>query len=230
MPIGGANPCPFRPGGPQTPTQKVYLQLKRAVGEGGSADREDGIDGLWRLSRARGLAAIEQTEIRAPLQAWPQLATDGIAYYERALALSGAGLPDTARRAQILPPWVTRQDIDLPNLEAELQRIDERFSLQHVDYDLQATTVFGRTFASQDGVELPIFGGEGYSRVPNYSTDFCVRVLFTPGYSGLLTERDQGLVDQARARLMELMPSWVDFTIATGLWVLGTTPIGQGHI
>lgn len=226
MSIGALNPCPFRVGGGPTAAEKAYRVTRNAVGKGGSAANDSGIDGLWRRSKAKGLAAASSAKRRALLQAFPHLATDALPSYERTLGIVPSG-NETQRRAVVVPRWVRRPGRSIPDLEASLKAIDARFSLLHPSNETAATTQFGRAFGPlHSSLESPEFGLDGYSAYPNYSTDFIVRVLFDVGYSGGLTPADERLRESARVLLRSSLQSWVDFTIVTSVGFLtGISPV-----
>jgi hypothetical protein len=230
--VGGLSPLPHAAGGGPSRAERAYGILRRAVGVGGSAPDDRGIEGLWRRAKAKGLAAATSATRRALLQAFPYLATDLLPYYERVLGISPpADTSEAQRRAVVVPLW-TRQPIkSWRELEEALQKIDSRFSLLNEPFSEAATTQRGRAFGPlEPGLETPIYGlPYGHTKVPMYSSQEIIRVRFTPGYSGALTASDQVLLERARVVLRESVQSWEDFQISTGPWVLGTTPIGQGE-
>lgn len=216
MPIGALNPCPFRVGGGQTPTEKTYQAMKRAVGVGGSARDETGIDGLWRLSRARGVAAASSATVRACHQFWPLVATDAIPYYARALGLvQETGEADADFAARVYSGWVARIQADVPHLLAQLQTIDSRVSI--LEPTFTTTTQHGRAFAPLWAAgETPAWGlSTDCSIAPNYSTDFVLFVQLDVGHAGAPTAGEQRIIEQLKGVLLDVLPSWVDFRIVT---------------
>lgn len=211
MPLGSLNPFPFRHGGGPTPASRIYRQLRLAVGRGGSADTEDGIDGLWRRSRAKGLAALESVQSRATLAFFPHLVTDMIPVYERRLGIVPA--PDETlveRRKAVVDLWRARLRADTPSLAAKLEAIDPRISL--LEPSTSTTSVAGSAFESSDNEP---FGGDGYSLSPNFSTDFRVHVLFDVGYDGPPLPSDAALLERIKTVLLSVLPGWVDWQIMT---------------
>lgn len=239
--IGALNPLPHRVGGGLTPAARAYRTLRQAVGTGGSASNERGIEGLWRRSEAKGLAAATSHTRRAISQAFPYLATDLLSYYERILGL----VPETdsteaARRSEVTTLWTRPRDVTTAALLAELQKIDSRLSLIETSHDQAASAQFGRAFAAHDILlEGPAWGlTRPHAHAPNYSTDMVVRVLFSVGHTGPLVPGELVVVERVRRLMRSLLPSDTDFTIAAdgglggtpGLWRLGSTPIGFGGL
>jgi len=234
MPIGSLNPCPFRVGGGRTPSEKAYASMRRAVGVGGSAANDLGIDGLWRRSRAKGVAAGASASERAGLQNWPHLATDALPYHGRVLGLlQEAGETEADFRHRVWEEWVTRLQVDVPNLLIELQKVDHRFSI--IEPTCTTTTIAGRLFAcltpyGYAGYETPAWGlyQRDVTAYPQYSTDLKVHVLFAQGYSGVPRLGDQRLIERAKELLARLLPSWVDFGIITQIvFRVATSPLGR---
>lgn len=215
--IGPLNPIPTLVGGGPTETEKAYGIISRAMGKGGTARSDDGIDGLWRRSRAKGLAAATSAYRRAIYNAFAHLATDCLPSYERALGLTAApGATEAQRRDAVWAAWITRATAVVPRMIERLQKIDSRFEGITVPHDYQTTTIHGRAFGPhQDGLEGPTFGGIGYSVAPNYSTDFVQRVKFDVGYGGALLPSDARKLERAKDQLRSLLPSWVTFSIVT---------------
>lgn len=221
--IGALNPFPFRVGGGPTETSRAYRMLRSAVGTGGSARDDSGLDGLWRRSKAKGLAAATSATRRAIYNAFAHLATDALPYHERILGIvPQLGSSTAARRRVVVAQWVAQLSATIPELEDQLQRIDSRVSILSVDNAVQAATVPGRAFG--DGVEA--FGGSGASRLPNYATAFTLRIRFAVGYTGALGAGDARLREQLIEVLRTRVPSWVDWTITTSSgFVLGTSAL-----
>jgi hypothetical protein len=231
--LGSLNPLPFRVGGGPTPTSRAYRVIKDAVGEGGSATNEQGIDGLWRRSRAKGLAAATSSTRRALLQAFPFLATDLLPYYERVLGISPpTGATEPQRVDVVVERWTRAAIASTPELEEGLQKIDARLSILTDTDDTSVTTHAGRVFEAYDAAdEGPVFNlPGGLSQLPNFSTRQIVNVHFELGYAGVPNAADQVIIERARELLRTALGSDTDFTISTGPWVLGVTPLGLGAL
>ena len=223
--IGSLNPCPFRAGGGPTPSSKTYSTMHRAVGVGGSALDDRGLDGLWRRSRAKGVAAADSSLTRAVLNWFPILATDALPSFGRILNLIQAvDESETEFRRRVWAAWVVRQAVDTPSLLAQLQMIDSRFSLSVQSES--ATTQFGKAFSSDAGADWGLSTNE--TLLPNYSTDFVIFVEFALGYPGTPRSSDQRAIAQARELLLAALPSWVDFSISISQgFHVGSSPIGR---
>ena len=233
--IGSLNPLPFRVGGGPTPSSKAYATIRQAVGKGGSAENDRGIDGLWRRSRAKGLAAATSSTRRALMQAFPQIATDALPYYERRVGLiPGPDDTEPQRRAAVLPRWTAHAIRSWNELEDALQLLDPRFVLVAPNDATEIISFMGRGFEGHDPNDEtlgPAFGiPGGCTQLPNYSTRQILRVSFPLGYAGAPNPNDALLIDRARALLRSALPGDEDFTISIGPWILGTTPIGLGAL
>jgi hypothetical protein len=228
----GLNPLPFQVGGGPTATAKAYRVTRNAVGVGGSAQNDLGIEGLWRRCRAKGLAAATSSYRRAILQLDPHLATDFLPYYERILGEVPAPGDAPATRADVVgEEWTQRLDAALPAIADELARIDGRLTLLTKDQDHVGTAQFGRAFGAHlPSLEGPAFGGPGYALYPAWSTNFTVHVRFAVAHDGPYTESEGRVVERVRAYLRDVLPSWVDFRISVGTWHLGHTPIDMGAL
>lgn len=226
MGLGGLNPLPSRLGGGPGEAAKAYDLLRRAVGEGGSAEDDSGIEGLWRRAKARALAAGTSAYRRAVLQAWPHLSTDALPYYERVLGIvPTTGTTEEDRRRAVVTRWTAKLSAVRGSLEDALQAIDARFSLVHVSHDLATATVAGRTFGPLDSsLETPAMSAATWA---HYSTDHHLQVRFAAGYTGALTLADQRRVEAASDLLRQRLPAWVTFEVSTGdSFVVGESGLG----
>ena len=230
--LGSLNPLPYRIGGGPTPTSKAYATIRQAVGKGGSAENELGIDGLWRRSRAKGLAAATSPTRRALLQSWPQVATDAIPYYERILGIV-PGVDDTEpqRRAVIVPLWTQTPVRTWGELRAGLQAIYAGFDLvEQLDSDATISDM-GRAFdphALDPKLGPPMAIPGGCTQWPAYSSrrTICVSMLLGAGTAPVPTPQELAYVEQAKRFLRTALGADRDFAIYTGPWVLGSTPLG----
>ncbi len=207
--LGWENELPLDLGGGTTRTEDVYAALRSAVGQGG-AGPVDSLEDLWRQSKAQVIAgAVESTE-RAILQAFPNIATDHIAVYERALAITPPeGATDEERRAVIVVDWTRGLDSRMLTIDDDLQAISPKFRLEELGYDLSSYTLFGRMFPA-DGDEV----AEGIPQYPNYSSEFVIRIVYDFAFGETFLSLETRLL---AARLVNsVLPAWVD-------WVMYTT-------
>jgi hypothetical protein len=231
--IGSLNPCPFQVGGGPTPKSRAYQVIRQAVGQGGSAENDRGIDGLWRRARAEGLASATSSSRRALLQAFPFLATDLLPYYERILGIVPGEDATEAKRSDLVVERWTRKPIQSWNeLLAALQAIDTRLSLILPGDEREIVTEYGRGFDSHDvGKDGPQFGiTGGVTQWPAYSTRQVLLVTFTLSYTGVPKPDDQAVLERARALLLESLPSDEEFSITTENFILGQVTLGLGRL
>lgn len=227
--IGPLNPCPMRLGGGPTEVSRAYTLLRGAVGIGGSAPDDRGIEGLWRRSRARGAAASGSAYRRAILQVFPHLATDALPYYERVLGITpDRDASETERRQAVVSAWTSQLSAVLPSLLEQLQRVDARFALvvQRPGHHTQA----GRTLAPLDpgGGEPPWGDARNASEYPAASDGFVLRVRFAVGYAGKLLGTDLAKVQQAEDILRRALPAWQTWSLTTSSGFLcGSSLLGR---
>lgn len=215
--FGWTNPFPIELGGGPTPTEALYAALRSAVGKGGSADDDSGIEGLWRQARASGLAMVASTGERAVLQAFPRHATDALDYYERLLgATPEVGASLLARQAEVETRYTSRVRAALPDLAADLRRIDERLSIALFSHVESTDTVHGRAFEDLAGT-LPFGGGRRSTMFANYSTEFVVTALLDIGSGVAPGPAELRSIARASELLGDSLPATHDFQILTGV-------------
>jgi hypothetical protein len=214
--FGWHNPFPFEFGGGATLVESTYRALRASVGLGGSAeDDENTIDGVWRQARASGLAAAFATGERAVVNFFPGRATDLLAYYEELLLIVPENEDDEpGRRREAERRWTYEVDASTPSVSADLERIDERFSVLEIDKAQVVETVFGRAFEDFAGT-LPFGGGRKSSQFANFSTDFVLFVLFDLGSGALAGPTEAALLREASDLLNLTLPTWVNFQQST---------------
>lgn len=220
---------PLRPGGGPTEEAKTYRVLRAAVGVGGSAPDDSGIDGLWRQARARAVAAATSAYRRAISNAFPNLASDLIPYYERALGIvSDATLPEQDRRDAICELWPAKASAVVRDLAERLALIDTRFSIVTPDDTKSSTTHDGRWFGPLSGVTAePAFNGSGTSEYAADTSRYVMVVLFDVGYLTGLSAPDARKRAAAERLLGDALPPWWDFRIVTSIGFLaGVSPVG----
>lgn len=228
--LGALNPLPMRLGGGPTEVSRAYKTIRDAVGEGGSAPNDRGLDGLWRRSRARGLAAATSATRRAVFNAWPHLATDLLPYYERTLGLvPDADASDAVRRAAVVAAWTAQLSATIPVLTEQLQALDARLSVLPLQPNLGRHTQAGRSLGplwSSSGE--PAWGDTPEaSDFPNEATAFVLQVRFAVGYATALSSVDSALLEQALDILRRRLPSWVTWEVTTSTgFLVGVSPLG----
>lgn len=208
---GWSNSWPFEWGGGSTEVEKVYTALKNAVGKGGSAE-EGGIDALWRASRAVMIAGLGTFAERAALQAIPNVATDGLAYY-RSLFRLPEGATEEEDRADVSARYTAEVDASVPELNALLAAIDSRLSVFEAAHEVVDATVHGRWFEEHGTGDL-WGGGRVASDFPNYSHEFILHILFDLG-GALPTSVENTILARALAVLDIALPAWVDMAVFT---------------
>jgi hypothetical protein len=214
--FGWHNPFPFAFGGGETDDEEIYNALRAAVGIGGSAANEDGIDGHWRACKAGALATLAGMAERAALQAFPQIATDHLPEIEAELGpelAPRAGATDVERRLDAAAAWTRRLGADGPTLARDLALIDPRATVLEIPHELSFVTTAGKAFEPQDG-SLPFGGGRTGTALPNYADEYRTTVLFNVG--GLVPgPADDLVMARLRRLLAAVSPAWQDFAIVT---------------
>lgn len=218
---------PFFLGGGPDENDKAYRTLRSAVGVGGSATEDGGIDGLWRRAKAKGLAAGDSAIRRAILNFFPQSSTDTIPYYERILGIyPGPGSTLTDRRNTVFALWPAKTSARYADVQTALRRIDSRFTVLRVPDTQRTTARTGRCLAPHAGSSEPAYGTRHSSALARSSNRTTYRVRLDVGSQRKLTVTERNSVRQAKARLRVMLPSWCSFTITTTTgFVLGTSPL-----
>lgn len=232
--FGWSNSLPSELGGQPAHIANVYAALKSAVGKGGSAQDENGLEATWRAAKAEVIAASADAYERAVLQALPSHATEHVPVYERVLGIApGSDQNEEDRRQAVVAAWVGRVLATMTDIERSLQAISPQLTLDELPEDESVVAMFGRMF--------PAYGSEaeGVPQYPNYSSEFVVRAVYTLQSGETMIP---SLIRLAVKRLLNaVLPAWVDFVIlqdtspATGLIcdgesvgsVLDYTPLGS---
>jgi hypothetical protein len=226
--LGAGNSLPLELGGDDTLAERIYEELRKAVGGngaggGGAGPRWDedptslaGVEDWWRWCKAEAIAAVLDADERAVLQFFPEWATDLIGTYEEAL---GVAEEDTlaGREAAITAAWTLALAADIPTIRSELAALDPAADVIFVSYAQATLVMFGKNFGPRTGG--PPYGsglttGVNASRWPNFASDFVLHVKYTLP-SGVLSVPEQARAAIARY-LNERLPSFVDWTISTG--------------
>lgn len=211
---GWANPFPLELGGAPTLVENIEQALHSAVGRGGSADDPNGIEGLVRQCTAIVLAAAASTGERAVLNAFPAYATDLLPYYEDLfLIVPEDELDLPSRRAGASARYTAEVQASIPDLTADLQRIDPRFSILEIPHAQSFETLLARCFQDY-AATLPFNGGRKSTRFGNYSTDFILHVTLTLGDGVVPGLPEKVLIQRAIDYLNPILPTWNHFQIA----------------
>jgi hypothetical protein len=198
---------PLELGGNTYRTEDIYNALRSAVGVGGAGPK-DSIEDLWRQSKAQAIASVVIMIERALRQAFPNVATDHIASYERLLGFGApAGATDEERRRAITAAWTARLLANMPEVEKSLQVLDPAFYVTELPYDLTALVHFGKMFPERT-LDVPA------SQFPNYADDFVLRVGYTLATGQ--TAPDPLVLAAAEQLLNTVLPGWTDYEIVTG--------------
>jgi hypothetical protein len=206
--LGWMAGLPLEVGGDTSRAEAIYRGLRSAVGKGGSGP-PDSIEDLWRQSKAQTIASVVLMSERAVVQAFPSLATDRIAAYERLLRFGApAGATDEERRRAISAAWTTETLSDVRDVTTSLRTIHPALSVEEEPYELGTVVELGKMF--------PAPGAEstGVTAFPNYADDFMVRVRYElgAGETAPAATTSAGVADL----LNRVLPTWVDFELVTG--------------
>ncbi len=197
---------------------RIYQALRSAVGKGGSARSPAGIDPLWRQCKADAIASVAAMGERSAQQAFPNIATDLLPYYERLLMItSDVGATLEERQAAAAQLYTVTASAALPDVLTQLQRIDERFTLINQEPDGLDTTVLGRAFDDFAGTEpFDALDATRHSTdFPNYSTAFRVYVLLDIGGGEQPTQQERIAIRAAHKVLDDVLPAFNDHQIVT---------------
>lgn len=209
--FGWHNPWPLEWGGGETLDERTYEALKRAVGEGGYAKNEDGIEGLWRACRTEAIACFHSMAERAILQAFPNLATDHIPVYEELFRITPrGGASDEERRIPITEAYTRKIAADHPSLVIALQKLDPRFLLPDIPRATSIVVELGKAFEPASGG--PYFGGGRQSTLfPNYASEYIIPVVLDLSATPAPSAAELLVVKNAKRFLNEVLPSWVTY-------------------
>ena len=211
---GWQNPFPLQFGGGATATESLHLMLRGAVGKGGASIDDESLEAIWRQCKARVIAASGTFDERAALQAFPDLATDLLPYYERTLAdrRRSASETDEVRRARLAARWTDEIGGNDAALEAALQTIDSRFTVVPAVESDATTTIWGRWFEDLAGTE-PFNGGRSATLFPNYSTEFVLTALLTLSGGGIDLDAQRAIAE-AQDFLADNLAAWIGIQVA----------------
>jgi hypothetical protein len=201
------NSLPAELGGGTTHIEDVYNALRNAVGRGGSADSETGLEAAWRAAKSQAIAASCDAYERAVWQALPAHATEHVPVYERVLGIAPpSDANEEDRRLAVVAAWTARVLATTTGLQQSLQVISPKLGIEEQAHDLSTVTQLGRMF--------PSYGDEsahGVPAYPNYSTEFVIRVTYTLDAGE--TRIPEAVQVGARRYLNTALPAWCDWEL-----------------
>lgn len=211
---------PLELGGDDSSVDALYKFLRSALGDGGTSESEQSIDGLRLSAIALGMAAANAFDERAAMQAFPSLAIDATPAYEEILGIvPGVNETDHERRQETGRRWTTVQSSELPTLTAELKEIDPRFSVLDTSWSKSKTSEEARAFeAYQPGADVFRLGPDGiqtWASYPNYSDRDLVFALFDIGAGVLPGPPELSAIRRALDLLDDALPAWNEGDVIT---------------
>ncbi len=213
---GWSNPFPLELGGGPTVIERVYRMLRSAMGKGGTSTDEDSIEALWRQSIAKGVGLVATFDDRAANQAFPDVATDLLPYYERVLMTqAGAGASEEERRDLVARGWTAGAAFLAAEIEIALQEMDSRFEVLLTTDDEATTTRFGRNFEDLAGAE-PYGDARTHTAFPNYSTHFVLTAHLQLG-GAVPSPVERRTLIAAQQHLSQVLSGWMAFQLVTGV-------------
>lgn len=213
---GWSNPFPLEFGGGPTVIEDTYRMLTSSVGKGGTCPDDDSIMALWWQSIAKGLGCVATFDERAALQAFPNLATDLLPYYERLLLTTRDPDASEEERQQLVATrWTAGAAFLVSEIERDLQLIDARFEVVLAEDDEATITNFGRNFEDLQAAE-PYGGPRKATLLPNYSSYFVISALMDlAGAAPSAAEKRSILA--AQRHLSVVLPAWIGFQVVTAI-------------
>lgn len=188
---------------------------RSAVGKGSTAPSPAAIDVLFRRVRARAIASVADMGEETALQAFPNLATDLLPYYERLLGLTDdPDLTMDQRRAAAAALYTLEISSDVPGIKASLLQLDARFDVILPDPNRTLTTLMGRAFEDMAGDE-PFGGGRLSTRLPAFSGMLVLRVVLELGDGVQPNADERRAIRLARQLLHDVLPATDDLQIVT---------------
>jgi hypothetical protein len=211
-------------GGPSS-EEATYLALReQLVGQGVPADDDlelTTIDGLWRASKAFGLAALNSVEEAAHWQAWPTTCTDELPTYEEILKIVvPPGADFETRRAAVVARWTDRSAGVASPIEDKLLELHPDFELVYPLATFMNETIPGKFY---DPIGTP--DGEGtfsaagpmlrrsHALAPNHSSKHRVYAVLDVAPTGAVPEEIGRIRNRAIDLMDEALPAWNDFGV-----------------
>jgi hypothetical protein len=211
--LGWCSPLPSEIGGGDSDVERIWMGLRDAWGKPGPGPI-DGLEDLWRQSKARAIAFSSSTMERAAFQIFPAYSTGPhLAYYENIYGYypGGQTIPEEWERgASVALEYHQLPPRGVGELEDMIALIVPDSYIQNQAYNDSIISDFGkslqaRPYSVEGDVDLAE-GGNPATSLPNYSSDMVVyvRVPVATTY----TER----ATVART-LNRFVSSWVDWRI-----------------
>jgi hypothetical protein len=224
MGLGWHNALPFQVGGGPTQSESAYEAMKKAVGEGGYAKNEEGIDGLWRAARAQSIASLNLGDEIAAVQAFPNLATAHLGYYEWLFYITppeGATLEE--RQRVVAERYTAEIQASIPEIDQQLKVIDQRAEVLGIVRATSTIVQLGKAFEPQDG--LPDYGVRTATSWPNFAGDFVLTVLLDLGHL-VATPAELLIIERIKRFLPTVLQGWMTFQVCTSVgFVANLSPI-----
>ena len=219
---GFGDPFALELGGGPSAADKVYGDLRSAVGEGNRGAEDASIVEAWRMAVARGVAAAVCDE-RAALQVSPLTATEALPRFEERLRHRlPADATEQDRRDALLPLHVRRVDPTGPSLLARVRAINPGASLISQSRTTQTETQLGRAVEDHDPGHAmaagPAFNlvaglaGSKVTAVPNYSGAHLL-IVQSPLLGSVFQQQDAKSLQRIWKLLDEEVPAWVDLRV-----------------
>ena len=222
---------PLEFGGAPSSGEKIYRALRGALGAGGVAPSEDGIDGLILYAEAQALAACAAFDERAALQAFPSFAIDNLPAYEDVLGLVPAPDEDeTTRRANASIEWASARSAEIPTLSVLLKQIDSRLSVLDDTWANSKVSVVGMPFypfVIETWMNPPSTSG-----LAAYSSRSEFYVLLDLGAPGTIPGLPElAIIEQVKRFLKKVLPAEViPFVVTEVGLIAGVSPVGYAGI
>jgi hypothetical protein len=225
MALGGFGGLPVELGGGPSSEEATYRALREPlVGQGVPADDDlelATIDGLWRASKALGLAALNSVEEAAHWQAWPSTATDELPTYEEILRiLVPVGADFESRRAAVVARWTDRTAGVAQTIEDKLLALHPDFELVYPLQQFMGETIPGKyydplwTFDGEGSFSNPGPNARrGHALYPNHGGKHRAYAVLDLAPTGAIPEEIGRIRNRAIEMMDETLPAWNDFGV-----------------
>jgi len=213
--IGRQNPGPFQIGGGRSEFERIWFELRKAIGDDG-AGPIDSLEDTWRQSKAAGIVMATAMGERALNQFFPFKATDHLGVYEDLLRVAPAST-EQGRRDAITAAFTRQVSAIVGDLRGELQAIDPGLDYLTQTADDAIVAHAGKYLRPRPAGGGPAtqYGSQAGSKFPNFSSHFIVTVLWS-GLTGGIAPASE--LKKVQDLLNDTLPAWVDWRVinATG--------------